>query len=474
MNKVNTKISDQYDFYYTGADESLYNRRFRLLKPRTTIRERQLLRLHLQQAVKFAPSTSIRIIDFGCGNGRTILPLYQLAVTAMESTGGYWIPVFQILETSGFGVILVNARHVKNVPGRKTDVKDSQWLQQLHSYGLLKGSFRSEDRICELRALTRQRDKLTKNATTHVNCMQKALNEMNIQLHHVISDITGVTGMKIIKAIVEGEQDANKLVAFRDYRIKNDNKTIVKALEGTYRKEHLMVLKQELKIYEFYLEQINECDKAIEECYKELSKGSEHKDSDNNLISNRKQKSKNAPKLDLQKLLYNVVGVDFTAIPGLSVLTAQTILSELGLDMSKWDTEKHFVSWLGFSPTNKITGGKVFDTRTSKVKNKASTAFRLAALNLGRVNTALAGFYRRIKNRAGAPKAITATARKLACIFYRLLKYGQDYVEQGIEAYEKKYQEKMVLNLQKQAARLGFEVVKIELLPDTESIRFFV
>ena len=259
---------------------------------------------------------------------------------AMESTGVYWLPVFQILETSGFEVILVNARHVKNVPGRKTDVADCQWLQQLHSYGLLRGSFRPKDQICELRALTRQRDRLTKSATTHVNRMQKALNEMNIQLHHVISDITGVTGMNIIKAIIEGERDANTLAAFRDYRIKSDVKTIIKALEGDYRKEHLVVLKQELEIYEFYLKQIRECDEAIESCYKEFDKRG---DGD---VTNKQRKNKNSPKFDLQQSLYNVAGVDFTQIPGLSELSVQTIVSEVGLDMDKWSTEKHFTSYV--------------------------------------------------------------------------------------------------------------------------------
>lgn len=380
---------------------------------------------------------------------------------AMESTGVYWIPLFQILETSGFEVMLVNARHVKNVPGRKTDVKDCQWLQRLHSFGLLNASFRPEDQICELRVFTRPRDRLTKNATIHVQRMQKALNEMNIQLHHVISNITGVTGMNIIKAIIAGERDASKLATFRDYRIKSNEGTIIKALEGDYREEHLMVLKQELESYEFYLKQISECDSAIEECYKKFDKRS-----DGDLPNDKRQrKSKNAPKFDLQQSLYNTVGVDCSQIPGLRELSVQTIISEVGLDMSKWRTEKHFVSWLGFSPTNKITGGKVFDTRTKKVVNKASMAFRMAALNLGRGKSALAGFYRRIKSRTSAPKAITATARKLACMFYRLLKYGQDYVEHGIEAYEKQYQETMVKNLQIQAAKLGFEVTKIEILP---------
>jgi transposase len=384
---------------------------------------------------------------------------------AMESTGVYWIPVFQILETTGFEVILVNARHVKNVPGRKTDVQDCQWLQQLHSYGLLSGSFRPKDQICELRAFIRQRDKLTKNAAMHVNRMQKILNEMNLQLHHVISDITGVTGMKIIKAIIAGERDANKLATFRDYRIKSNEKTIIKALEGDYRKEHLVVLKQELEIYEFYQKQITECDEVIEECYKKFDKRSE-----GDLINSKHQrKSKNAPKFGLRLSLYHATGIDCTAIPGLSELSVQTIVSEVGLDMNNWKTEKHFVSWLGLSPTNKITGGKIFDTRTNKVKNKASLAFRIAAHNLGRGQSAIAGFYRRIKSRAGVPKAITATARKLACMFYRLLKYGQDYVERGVAAYERKYNEIMVTNLQKQATKLGFNVVKIEALSNTVS-----
>jgi transposase len=384
----------------------------------------------------------------------------KIKTIAMESTGVYWLPVFQILETNGFEVKLVNARYVKNVPGRKSDVQDCQWLQQLHSYGLLNGSFRPNNQICVLRSYVRQRDRLIKSGKIHINRMQKALNEMNIQLHHVITDITGITGMKIIKAIIIGERDAKKLAEFRDYRIKSNNATIIKALEGDYRKEQLAILKQELELYEFYLSKIEECDKSIKECYEEFDKY----DGDAILEENDKKRkvSKNAPKtFDLRQSLYDVSGIDFSRIPGFDVLTVQTMIAEVGLDMSKWETEKHFTSWLGLSPNNQITGGKVFKTRTKKVINKASIALRISALNLGKGKTALAGYYRRMKNKIGVPKAITATARKLACLFYRLLKYGQDYVEQGIETYEKQYQEKMIENLRKQAVKLGFKLVTI-------------
>lgn len=390
----------------------------------------------------------------------------NIKTIAMESTGVYWIPLFQILETNGFEVKLVNARHVKNVPGRKTDVEDCQWLQRLHNYGLLNGSFRPEDQICVLRSYTRQRDRLIKSSKVHVNRMQKALSEMNIQLHHVISDITGLTGMNIIKAIIAGEQDPYKLAEIRDRRIKADSLTIIKALEGDYRKEHLNILKQEVDLYEFYLTKIVECDNSIKECYEALT----CYDTNATLksASSRKpQLSKNAPgTFDLRESLYKVTGTDFSTIPGFDVLTSQTMIAEVGLDMNKWPTEKHFTSWLGLSPNNQITGGKVFRTRTKKVVNKASIALRMAALNLGNGKSALAGYYRRMKNKLGIPKAITATARKLACLFYRLLKYGQDYVERGLESYEKQYNERLVMNLQKQATRLGFEVIKIT--PPTE------
>ncbi len=383
----------------------------------------------------------------------------KVKTVAMESTSVYWIPVFQILESRGFEVKLVNARYVKNVPGRKTDVQDCQWLQRLHSYGLLHGSFRPEDQICILRGYIRQRENLTRSGATHIHRMQKSLTQMNIQLHKVISDITGSTGIKIIKAILTGERDTKKLAELKDVQIKNDVAIIAKALEGDYREEHLFVLQQELESYEFYQQKIRECDIKIESCYEKFTK------KDNNLpLDKIKNKSRrNHPAFNLRQELYDITGTDFTKIPGLDVLTIQTIISEVGLNMEKWQTEKHFTSWLGLCPANKITGEKIFSTKTRKVINRASTAFRIAAFATGKSKSALGGYYRRIRNRIGSPKAITATARKLlACLFYRLLKYGQSYVEQGLDYYEKIYTTKVVKNLEKKAKEFGFVLVKVD------------
>lgn len=374
----------------------------------------------------------------------------NIKTIAMESTSVYWIPVFQILENRGFEVKLVNARYVKNVPGRKSDVQDCQWLQQLHSYGLLHGSFRPEDQVCILRSYIRQRENLTKSGATHIHRMQKTLTQMNIQLHKVISDITGSTGIKIIKAILDGERNTKKSAELKDVQIKNSVETIAKALEGDYREEHLFVLQQELESYEFYQRKIRECDIKIEACYKKFSK----KDNNLSLEKVKNKSNKNHPKFNLRQELYDIAGTDFTKIPGLDVLTIQTIISEVGLNMNKWPTEKHFTSWLGLCPANKITGEKVFATKTRKVVNRASTAFRMAAYAAGKSKSAIGAYYRRIKNRVGSPKAITATARKLSCLFYRCLKYGQSYVEHGLDYYEKIYTTKVVANLEKKLKNL--------------------
>ncbi|QMV47539.1 IS110 family RNA-guided transposase [Wolbachia pipientis] len=405
-----------------------------------------------------------RVQKFGCftedlHNLARWLKKCKVTTVAMESTGVYWIPLFQILKSYGFEVKLVNARHVKNVPGRKSDVQDCQWLQQLHSYGLLQGSFRPDSQICVLRSYVRQRKNLTESASTHVLRMQKALIQMNIQLHRVIRDITGVTGMKIIKAIIKGERDSGKLAQFRDARIKNDQSTIAKALAGDYREEHVFTLKQEFELYNIYQEKIAECDRNIEVYYKTF----ETKSNESKQLSKEKNKHrKSKPDFALHEELHRITGMDFTKVPGLDILSIQTIISETGINHNKWSTEKHFSSWLGLSPANKITGEKVFSTRTRKVINRAANAFRMAANSVGNSKSSLGAYYRRLKKRLGAPKAITATARKIACIFYSMLKYGQEYVEKGMEYYETRYKERAVKNLIKKAREFGYTLVQQE------------
>lgn len=387
----------------------------------------------------------------------------RVKTIVMESTGVYWIPLFQILEKEGFNVKLVNARFVKNVPGRKSDVQDCQWLQQLHSYGLLQGSFRPEQHICILRSYIRQRETLIRSAAIHVQRMQKALTQMNVQLHKVIADITGVTGIRILQAILDGERDPHKLASLRDKHTKNDTETISKALTGDYRQEHIFTLKQEFELYNIYRKKIEECDLQIANSYKNLDTKTDTKLSTQPPeIKRKRSTNKNQPAFDLQGELYRVTGGDITTIPGINTLAAQTLISEVGVDPYRWPTEKHFTSWLGLSPANKITGEKVFSTKTRKVNNRASATFRMAALSVSRSQTSLGSFFRRIKNRQGAPKAITATARKIACIFYRMLKHGQAYVEMGLEHYEKKYKERVEKSFRKKAAELGFDLVPLQ------------
>jgi transposase len=379
-----------------------------------------------------------------------------ITTVAMESTGVYWIPLFQILETSGLEVRLVNAHFVKTVPGRKSDVLDCQWLQKLHSYGLLSGSFRPDDQVCVFRSYIRQRERLTKSASVHIQRMQKALTEMNVQLHRVVSDITGVTGMAIIRAILAGERDPQRLAALKDPRAKRSTEEIAAALVGDYRVEHLFVLKQELNLYDMYQQQIQQCDQQIEQCLSEFDSQSEEP------LPPRpkgKKPSRNAPNFDLRSHLYRISGVDFTQIDGLEALTVQAIISEVGLDATRFPTAKHFASWLGICPGSKISGGKVLSSRTRKVVNRAATAFRLAAQSLANSQTALGGFYRRIRTRSGAPKAITATAHKLARIFYHLWTTGENFIDVGADAYEQQYQQRVLKHLKHRAKQMGFDLV---------------
>jgi transposase len=384
----------------------------------------------------------------------------QIETVAMESTGVYWIPLFQILEAQGFEVNLVNTHHVKTVPGRKSDVLDCQWLQQLHSYGLLSGSFRPEDQICVLRSYLRQRDNLVKSASTHVLRMQKALTEMNVQLQRVISDIIGTTGMRILRAIVAGERNPKVLAAMKDRRIKASTDDIVAALTGDYRAEQLFILQQELQLYEIYQQQMTACDVEIE---RHLNAFTDTVDPNTDPPPKPKRRGQkqpgNAPDFDLRTHLYRITGVDLTQIAGLGALSVLVILSEVGLDASQFPTVKHFVSWLGLCPGSRITGGKVKSSKTRRVVNRAANAFRMAAQTLSRSQSALGAFYRRMKARLGGPKAITATAHKIARIFYHIWAKGDAYIDPGVETYEQKYRERMLDQLQRKAQSLGFDLV---------------
>ena len=379
-----------------------------------------------------------------------------ITTVAMESTGVYWIPPFQILEEHGFEVKLVNARHVKNVPGRKSDVSDCQWLQRLHTCGLLSGSFRPDDQICVLRSYWRHRANLVRYASDHIQHMQKALTEMNLQLHKVLSNVTGVTGMNIIRAIIAGERDPEKLALMREHGVKNTPETIAKALEGDYRQEHLFALKQAVELYDFYQRQIEACDREIE---RYLHTFEAKVDPVQNPLPKRKKENRYQSFTDLRTELYRMSGVDFTQIPGLDVVSVQTILSEIGLDPAKFPTEKHFVSWLGLCPNNRITGGKVKSSKTRKTVNRAANAFRMAAQAVASSNSGLGGFYRRIRARLGSPKAITATAHKLARIFYRMWTTGQAYTDLGSDYYENRYKERVLRNITKRARELGYTAV---------------
>lgn len=378
---------------------------------------------------------------------------------AMESTGVYWIPVAQILDQYAIEVNLVDARAAKNVPGRKSDVQDCQWLQELHSFGLLRAAFRPTNDMAVLRSYWRHRKELVKDAAEQIHLMQKSLELMNLQLHKAISDITGVTGMKIIRAIVSGQRDPLALAKMRHRSIKSSEETIAKALTGDWREEHLFTLEQALEAYDFYHRQIAACDQRIERYMKTFPSNG---DVNNNDKDGRGHRRKNQVHFDLRSELHRITGVDLTTIDAIDVLTAQTVISECGYDMSRFPTENNFSSWLGLSPNNVITGGKVRRRGTRKVYNRAADALRLAAQSLHRSKTALGAYYRRMKGRLGPAKAITATARKLATLIYRMLKYGMEYVDRGQQAYEQQYQERLLRSLRKRAHQMGYEIVTLQ------------
>jgi transposase len=381
---------------------------------------------------------------------------------AMESTGIYWIPLYEILEARGLGVVLVNARHVKNVPGRKTDVVDCQWLQELHSVGLLRGSFRPTAEIAALRAYLRHRETLVQSAATHVQRMQKALVQMNLQLPIVISDITGVTGLRILRDIIAGQTDPHILAQHRDYRCQASEAEITAALTGHYRPEHVFVLQQNLALFEAYQGQLAACDTAIEAHVLTLATQAPAPRDPMPEPRSRKRPRNNEPRFEIRTPLHQLTGVDLTQLDAIGPYSALRLLAEIGTDMTRWPTEKHFTSWLTLAPHNKISGGRLLSSKTQPSANRAAIILRMAAMNLGRTDTALGAFYRRLAYRVGKAKAITATARKLAILVYRTLKQGLVYHDPGAAAYDAQHRLRVLRRLRQRAANLGFSLLNRE------------
>jgi transposase len=378
----------------------------------------------------------------------------------MESTGVYWMTLWRILEERGFELALVNSAHMRNVPGRKTDAWDSNWLRRLHTYGLLERSFVPAAEIGCARALWRQRGGLVRLSATHIQEIQKALEQMNVQLHKVVSDVTGVTAMKIIRAIAAGERDPDKLARLRCTAVKATEQDLVKALTGYYLVEQVFILQQELEAYDFVHSQIKQCDRKLEEALSKLQDRTPPGGGEPPVVKpNKERPRKNQVHFDLRSELARVTGVDLTTIDGIDVLTAQTVVAEVGTDLSAWPSEGHFASWLGLTPNNRITGGRVRSRRTRKVRNRLADALRVSAQALLRGKSAMSAFLRRMKGKLGPAKAITATARKLACWIYRMLRYGQAYADVGQAAYEQQQQDFAEKRLRKQAATMGYKLV---------------
>src|SRR5229473_1995038 len=369
----------------------------------------------------------------------------------MESTSVYWIPIFELLDARGFAVFLVNARDAKHVPGRKTDVSDAQWLQRLHSFGLL-------------RAYVRQRERLLEYAASHIQHMQKALTEMNLQLHHVVADITGATGLRIIRAILAGERDPEALAGLRHYSCHSSAETIAKALTGSYRTEHLFALEQALSLYDAYHEKASACDVRIESVLKELIIHRGHDHGSAPPVSRRRNRTDqaNALAFDVRAALFGLLGKDVTTIDGLGPYLSLKLIAECGDDLTSWPSAKHFTSWLGLAPSNKVSGGKMLSSRTRRSGGRAAALLRLAAVTVGRTDTALGAFYRRLSSRIGKAKAVTATARKIAVLFYNAVRHGMEYVDPGASYYETRYRARVVDNLHRRAKAFGFVLRPVE------------
>jgi len=388
----------------------------------------------------------------------------KIETVVMESTSVYWIPLFELLDSKGFEVKLVDARHVKNVSGRKTDVLDCQWLQRLHTYGLLNGAYRPNEQTCILRSYLRQRSMLIEEASRYIQRMQKALSQMNVQLHNVISDITGETGQKIIRSIVSGERDPKILASYRNYRCKNSVEVIEKSLIGNYRAEHIFALTQALELYDTYQEKILACEGEIQKHLSTFQTREVSKHSKGIVDVSAKKKSqshcKNELSFDAQSHLIRITGVNLTKIPGIEASSALRVISEIGLDLTDFKSAKQFSSWLGLCPGNKVSGGKILSGKTKRTGNRAASILRIAASTLHQSQSALGAFFRRLKSRLGAPKAITAAAHKLATILFNMLKNGVEYAETGQDYYEKQYRDRLITNLSRRAKTLGFKLVE--------------
>jgi transposase len=390
-----------------------------------------------------------------------------ITTVAMEATGVYWVPLYELLETRGLEVVLVNARHFKNVPGRKSDVLDCQWLQQLHTFGLLRGSFRPEADIVRLRTYLRHREMLVHSGSEHIQHMQKALTLMNVQLHHVLSDITGETGMRIIRAIVAGTHDPAELAKFRDPRCHASQDKIAAALTGTYRADYLFVLQQALELYDVYYAKIQACDREIERTLQELTPKIDVQQSPPPPARPLQAPRGHQMRIKVREPLYAAAGVDVTQINGIASHVALGVISEIGVDMSGFPTEKHFTAWMCVAPGTKISGGKVLSSRTRTSANRVATLLRSAAASLLRTDTALGAFGRRLAARIGTPKALTALTRKLAIQIYHTLKHGRVYKDPGAAAYDLDHRNRVLRSLKTRARNLGYELVSIKPVPQS-------
>ena len=380
----------------------------------------------------------------------------------MEATGVYWVPVFRVLESHGLQVLLVNPRHVKYVPGRKTDVADCQWLRQLHTFGLLRGAFVPPQDVAAMRTYWRQRKDLVEAASREILHMQKALTQMNVQLHVVLSDVTGVSGMSILRAIVAGQRDPVQLAKLANSQVRSSRDEIAQALSGHYTPEHLFVLKQALELFDVFHAKIQDCDQQLARYLSHFESKAAPETLPVHPKRSKRTRRKNEPHFDLRAELWRITGVDFSRIDGVDSMVAFTVLSEIGFDVNAFPTEDEFVSWLGLCPNNAITGGKVKRRRTRRVFNRAADALRISAQTLWRSKSYLGAHYRRFAARLGAPKAITATAHKLARIMYRALKYGHQYVDKGQQYLEQQHHERTLKSLTKRAKELGYMLVHQE------------